>query len=310
MAYRIKKGDDGVQDAVRRIADEQLGRALEEFDDPELSLAGRIHQVRKRCKKLRGLIRMVRPAFDGYGDENRAIRDAARMLSGVRDAGTLIATYDAVADHFADEIERRSFGPIRARLTRDARKAREDPGLEARLAEVGRALAAVRERAAGWKLDETGFGAVGGGAGKTYKRARRRMEAAWAEPSDAAMHAWRKRVKYHWYHARLLRPINPPMMEPEAEAADRLSDLLGDHHDLAVLDARLHESPGDFGPATDVDAFRALVGGRRDALSEQTLELGRTILAERKKALVKRWGGYWKVWAKGDVDPGRLLVKP
>ncbi len=88
MAYRIKKGDKSVQAGLRRIADEQIGRALGEIDDDDLDFAEKVHQVRKRCKKLRGLIRLVRPAFDDYSAENGAFRDAAQMLSGVRDTRT------------------------------------------------------------------------------------------------------------------------------------------------------------------------------------------------------------------------------
>jgi CHAD domain-containing protein len=142
--------------------------------------------------------------------------------------------------------------------------------------------------------------------GKTYKRARKAMQAAWAEPTDAAMHEWRKRVKYHWYHVRLLEEMNPEMMRPRAQAAHDLGDLLGDHHDLAVLEARLAEL--EIGPGTDLDAFRALLAGRKAELAEEAFALGRLMLAERRKALVKRWGGYWAAWQKGKDAPERLLV--
>ena len=295
VAYRIKASDGDVQDAVRRIADEQLDRALREIERGERDFAERVHQVRKRCKKLRGLIRLVRPAFDGYAAENRAIRDAARRVSDLRDADTLIATYDAVAGHFADQIDRRAFAPIRARLTRDARGLRDDPTTPARIEDVRRALEAARERAATWTLDESGFAAVAGGLGKTYGRARARMRTARSNGEDEAMHAWRKRVKYHWYHARLLGDIFPAMLDAQAQVADDLSDLLGDHHDLVVLDARLREAPGDFGTATDLDAFRALLRERKDRLAAEAFGLGRLLLAERRGALVARWGRYWRV---------------
>lgn len=309
MAYRIKKGDKSVQAALRRIADEQIGRALGELDDDGLDFEERVHQVRKRCKKLRGLLRLVRPAFGGYDEENAAFRDAARLLSGVRDAGTLIETYDAVADHFAGRIDRPAFAPIRARLTRDAQAVRDDPRTAERMARFRTEMEAARHRAADWTLDEDGFDAVAGGLGKTYKRARKRMRDAWADPTVEAMHEWRKRVKYHWYHARLLVDLNRGMMEPHVDATDDLSDLLGDHHDLAVLDARLGEGGADFGAATDLEAFRALIHQRGRALQDAAFAKGRLILAERRKALVKRWRGYWAAREAGDLEEGDLLVK-
>lgn len=308
MAYRITAGDGTVEYALRRIADEQIGRALAELARDGTDLDTRVHQVRKRCKKLRGLLRLVRPGFGGYGRENAAFREAARAISTLRDTGALIDSYDAVTGHFGAGIDRRAFAPIRARLTREARRMRENPDTAERIADVASELSAARQRAAHWTLDKNGFDAVSGGLGKTYGRARKRMEEAWAAPDVETMHAWRKRVKYHWYHARLLRSANPAMMEPHLSAMDRLSDLLGDHHDLAVLGARLDEGAEDFGPATDVKAFRALVAHRMGALEAAAFSSGRLVLAERRKALVKRWKGYWR---DGDVGPcdASLLVK-
>jgi CHAD domain-containing protein len=309
MAYRIKKGDKSVQAALRRIADEQVGRALGELDDDQLDFDKRIHQVRKRCKKMRGLLRLVRKSFAGYGDENEAFRDAARLLSGVRDAATLIATYDGVARHFSDQIDRRAFAPIRARLTRDAKAVRNDIRTIERMSIFRTEMEAVRHRAAGWKLEDDGFDAVAGGLGKTYRRGRKRMQDAWADPSAEAMHEWRKRVKYHWYHARLLASVNPQMMGPLVEAVGDLSDLLGDHHDLVVLDARLRDDAEGFGTATDIEAFRALIAQRQQDLADQAFAKGRLVLSERSKARVKRLHGYWDAWSGGDVEPSALLVK-
>jgi hypothetical protein len=100
--------------------------------------------------------------------------------------------------------------------------------------------------------------------------------------------------------------MNPEMMGPRAEAAGRLSDLLGDHHDLAVLEARLVEV--EIGPGTDMEAFRALLARRKAELAEEAFALGRLVFAERRKALVKRWRGYWAAWQEGKDAPERLLV--
>ncbi len=307
MAYRIEASDEDVQAAVRRIACAQIDRALSEIDDPENGLDETVHQLRKRCKKLRGLLRLVRPAMTGYGPDNAAFRDAARRLSDFRDADALIETYDALMAHFEGAADRRAFGPVRARLTRDARADRQTGDPEVALAEVRAALVAARARAAGWSLDADGADAIAGGLGKTYKRARKAMQRAWASPSDEAMHDWRKRMKYHWYHVRLLQEANPEMMRPRAGAADALGDLLGDHHDLAVLESRLDAAPDDFRGA-DLETFRALLRQRKAALEEEAFAQGRVLLAERRKALVKRVKAYWKTWEKGKDAPARLLV--
>ena len=46
-----------------------------------------VHDVRKRCKKVRGLLRLVRPGLGpDYRRANADVRDAARELSSLRDA--------------------------------------------------------------------------------------------------------------------------------------------------------------------------------------------------------------------------------
>lgn len=309
MAFHIKRSDDDVQSALRRISDSQIGDALDEIASGTLPFDERVHQVRKRCKKMRGLLRLVRPVLPDYSDENACFRDAARLISGVRDADTLIETYDALTGHFDAQIDRRAFAAIRRRLTEDAKEVRRDPEVAERLETVRQILIEARRRASEWTLEDTGFCAIGGGAGKTYKRARRCMVEAWNSPGAEEMHQWRKRAKYHWYHARLLREIRPAMMAPHEAAAGELADLLGDHHDLAVLEARLRDAPADFGPNTDLDAFLALLARRKRVLEDRAFELGRLLMAERRKALVKRWKGYWKAWQADEAEAGKLLVK-
>lgn len=67
MSFSFRRSDGSVEAAVRRIAVRQIDRALEQIEAPDLEQAARVHEARKRCKKLRGLIRLVRPVFDGSG---------------------------------------------------------------------------------------------------------------------------------------------------------------------------------------------------------------------------------------------------
>lgn len=75
-----------------------------------------VHQVRKRCKKLRGLIRLVRPEFADYSAENAEFRDAARRLSPVPDARAILECYDRLIDHFGHQVQQDTLGAVRAQL--------------------------------------------------------------------------------------------------------------------------------------------------------------------------------------------------
>ena len=49
------------------------------------------------------------------------------------------------------------------------------------------------------------------------------------------MHEFRKRAKDLWYLLRLLAGAWPGLLDPSAEQLHELTEMLGDHHDLAVL---------------------------------------------------------------------------
>jgi len=148
MSDRFYAGEP-IATGMRRLAHDQIARALGELEDPELDLHETVHQVHKRCKKLRGLLRLVRPALAGdtWSRENAALRDAQRLLSDLRDAAAHIETLDALLASGAGRVDTQVVETARAELmTR-------------------------RERSAGWELEGDGFGAVGPGITDSYRRA-------------------------------------------------------------------------------------------------------------------------------------------
>lgn len=296
MSYRFRRDDRTVRAAVRRVALEEIGAALDETRDPALGVEDRVHQCRKRCKKLRGLLRLVRPGFDGYVLENAAFRDAAALLAGVRDQDVLIETCDHVSVHHGDKADRPVATAIRQRLIEARRASSDEAGLEERLERFRQAMEAARTRAGEWDIGGEEFAAFAPGLRVTIARARRAMRAARDDPAPHAMHEWRKWVKYHWYHARLLQGIWPGPMAAHVAAAGELADLLGRHHDLCVLQSTLAEQPGHYGDPDGVRAFAALAARQEKSAARAAFRKGALLLAERPRALTRRWGAYWTCW--------------
>ncbi|PQA89187.1 CHAD domain-containing protein [Hyphococcus luteus] len=290
MAYSFKHSDKPFEKGLRRIACSQIDKALEELGTRERAEA--IHQVRKRCKKLRGLIRLVRPGFPAYAKENAAFRDAARLLSDARDRTAMIEAFDRIAGHFEDKLEADALAPIRRQLE-DRRDDLDDDAVGENLTRFRAAMLAARKRAEGWTIECAGADAVEGGVEKTYARAVKAMAEAEDKRTGEALHDWRKRVKYHWYHARLLKRAWPPLMEAEADAADALSDILGDHHDIVVFEEKIENGALKADGAAG-DLFRGLLKARREALEAKAFDMGAALCAEKPKALAKRWIAYWR----------------
>ena len=298
MGYSLKP-NESVESGVRRIAQEQLKAALEELQSDELERHKAVHQVRTRCKKLRALVRLVRPVFADYELENAAFRDAAGSLSGVRDAESTIQAFDKLLKHYEEELENATFASVRAGLDQRRRKLiKEDVDLDERLEKVAHNLKAAHERAGDWSLQSKGFDAIEDGLIKTYRRGRDAMAAAYEDRTAENFHEWRKRAKYHGHHVRLVREVWKSLMKQRSKALKELTDLLGDDHDLAVLRQLLLEDPDTFGKCRTVQATIGLLDRRRLELQDQAESLGKRLYAGSPKKVGQRTRRYWKVWRK------------
>ncbi|WP_084395956.1 CHAD domain-containing protein [Henriciella aquimarina] len=294
MAYSFKHADESVEAGFRRIAKSQLESGLEELRGDTLSRPEKVHQIRKRCKKMRGLLRFVRTAFEDYSEENKTLRDAARTLSGVRDSKAVLESLNDLEHHFGTELKKAALDPMRKPLE-SRREAVDESEVEEKLADMRLIFREALERAEDWSLDETGADAFSASVAKTYSRARKAMEKARKSGKTEDFHEWRKRVKYHWYHARLIRKVWPPVLEGWASEADKLSDDLGDHHDLAVL----VEAAEDLIPdKTDtLELVGALCAARQETLAERCFRRGGKMFAETPDAFAARWTKYWDLAA-------------
>lgn len=296
MAYRIRK-TKSVQQSIRKVAREQIDKAIGEITDEKRDRHDTVHQVRKRCKKVRGLIRLVRPVFNDYQLENKFFRDTARELSYVRDAQSIVECCDDLMERFEDQVDVDTFSSIRDELAGRRQKIADDKvGLEDKLDQVLDKMREARGRVDEWRINDEGFSAVEGGLMKTYRRARQGLHNAYENPSTESFHEWRKRVKYHRYHARLLRRIWPDMMNVQRDAGKELSDLLGDDHDLAVFRQTLLDDPDRFGRKSELQAVIGLIDHRRGELQREAQPLGRRLFAEKPKRLASRLRSYWDVW--------------
>lgn len=277
---------------MRRIADEQVARAIESLEHASSDVEEAVHDARKRCKKLRALLRLVRPGFaKTYAEENRFFRDLARGLSDLRDAQVLNQTVTGLTGD-AKRAARELMDPIATWSRHRRAEALESCDLSDRIDRTCEALQAARRRIAEWKLSEPAVAHMSGGLAKTYKRARNRHRDAVAKPEPERLHEWRKRVKYHWYHCRLLKEAWPEGLKPRTDALDRLADLLGDDHDLVVLAAELGDAEEEF-PEASLRFARELIMRRSRDLRDKAFSDAPKLFVETPEALARRFEGYW-----------------
>jgi CYTH domain-containing protein/CHAD domain-containing protein len=296
-AYRLLADEDaatGVRRAIASRLEKAAGRLREPLDGDALAEA--IHGARKDLKKARAALRLVREEIgeETFTRENRALRDAARMLSASRDAEVKLETLAALVEGGAGDVP-----PGPAALWHDALSADRDRIVDAggdQIDAAVEAIEAVAGRAPEWPLHHTGWKLLSPGLDTAYTEGRDAFEALPARPSFEAVHELRKRGKDLWYQLRLLRDAWPALLEPTAEEIHEFTDLLGDHHDLAVLTQDL-ETREEFGSAHK-NVLREVIAAEQHALLIDALGLGERIYAEKPGPFGRRLRAYWRAWRR------------
>jgi CHAD domain-containing protein len=303
MTYRMDP-TRATGDEVRRIARDEVGRALLQIEDPDLDHGTTVHEVRKRCKKVRALLRLVQDVAPKLRRrENTAFRDIARTLSDARDADVMLETFDALTSDAGGALGSESRARLRQALV--ARRERAVPGqgeLGERLRTAEELLRSAEERIDAWSLPAKGFEAIEPSLRRSYERARRAAKAALAKPSTTRLHEWRKRTKDHRYHVDLLRDVWKPLLDAHRGELHRMTDLLGEDHDLAVLRETLLEEAGGTDPLAGLTTAVELIDARRASLQDAMPPLGRRLFADKPGAYVRRLRAYHEA-ARAETEP-------
>jgi len=282
--------------------------AVSGFYDGEEAFGEAVHSARKSTKKIRALLRLVRSEIGDkvYRFENKAMRDTARLISGVRSAAVMVNALDDIQVLYGSLLAEGTFEETRERLTvnRDRVEARamEDPELVPR---VVANLERAHSRYASWPTDPhardvygTGirdsYATIGPGMKATYRRGRAEMVVAYQAPSPTSFHRWRKRVKYLKHQMEIITPLWPEVVLGMVITLDRMSELLGEDHDLAELLETLSGRPELCPNPVERSLLRALAEQRRSDLETASRILGRRIYAESPAALKGRFGAYWE----------------
>jgi CHAD domain-containing protein len=286
MSYRLDLTAP-VPDALRAVLVERLEHAHDALRDADPDAAAEaVHGARKDIKKARALLRLARPALpEGtYRSENEALRDIARSLTAAREADVLAETFELVAARLVGRVPELELDALRVRVAELAAALRptETGGAGAIPEQTVSALAAAAARARALELDGCDTDTLVAGSVRAYARGARALAVAQDDTTPANLHDWRKRAKDLWYQQRLLRDAWPEVLKAQADAADQLTKLLGDDHDLAQLAEHLPDEPAVLEAITEL----------RAELQAGAWQLGRRLYAEKPKAFGRRLARY------------------
>jgi CHAD domain-containing protein len=291
VGFRLKAGEP-VSSEVRRIVLRQLDLAASELvsiGDPESDEA--IHDARRRVKKIRAIIRLVRPVLDKAHRSDPDLRRVSRLLAPVADGQGVIDTLNQLLHRYRKHLPRKTASAIRSDLVARSKHIDQKAANNGVLKIAKKTLRAERERVKRWRLSADGFRAVAPGLKESVRRARAAMVAAWMKPTAAHHHAWRRHVKNHWFHVRLLEERCGDRLQPYQRHLEALDGALGEYHNLVLLREVL------VGDTTlqrrEVARCLGIVERYQRALRRNAQVLGMRIYNEKPRRFVSRVKQLW-----------------
>ena len=300
--------DEPLGRGLKRLGVEAIDEAISGFYEGEEMFREAVHTTRKSTKRIRSMLRLVRYEVGErvYQFENAWMRDTARLLSEVRTSSVMVQGVADIREMYGPLLAEGTFDELLERTTiyrdRTEQRVMEDPDIVPRVVSN---LERARGRYETWPTDPDarsvyGIGirhdyrAIGPGLKATHARGRHQMVAAYQAPSPESFHRWRKRVKYLRHQMEILTPLWPEVIVGMAVTLDRISELLGQDHDLAELLQTLAGRTDLCPNPMERSLIRALAEQRRADLQTASRILGRRIYAETPSALAVRISAYWE----------------
>ncbi len=292
MAYKLDKSYP-LKKSITTVAIEEIEGCLDSLES--LNVHEAIHDIRKRLKKLRALVRLVRDELgeDNYKSINIFFRDLGRELSDLRDLTAYMETVELLRSRYGDHIYVNFFNSI----IREVKKERDE--LEAKLRAEGffsnhlmEKLSYARKEMIKWPVESDSIRIILPSIERVYKRGRKAMNNAYDNPEKEIFHEWRKRVKYLWYQTLLLQETWPEMFETLEQEIHLLADYLGDDHDLMELNDKLKLDGFNLEDGNQKELVHALVQEYSEHLRENAKTKGELIYAEKPGRFTDRIGKY------------------
>ncbi|MEN6625737.1 MAG: CHAD domain-containing protein [Candidatus Sumerlaeia bacterium] len=245
------------RNALLRVVEQRRRRAERHVADASKDLTRAVHELRRICKELRALWRIVRPLVgeETFSRENLRLRDAARGMAGARDAVVMLDTLERMRRCRRGRAARAEWREAATALREQVARAHGESLAPASVESLEPAFTGMLEavRATHDELQKIQPGESGitwqPGVEQVYRQGRKRMKQAYASGVDADFHNWRKSTKYLFYQLRLLERMKLARPGKRVKALNSLEKLLGRDHDLVLLRERMISlAAGDHAP--------------------------------------------------------------
>ncbi|QFU09813.1 hypothetical protein PARPLA_00624 [Rhodobacteraceae bacterium THAF1] len=297
----LQPDDADIAAGVKRIALARLDAALAALGNGALPVDRKARLGRTHLKKVRGLLRLVRPILPDHPAQNLALRDAGRIVVDLCDSVEMVTAIDRFADLLIDGLGHDAAVSLRAAIAQQAEKRLRGDDVPDLLQRFQIALLSARERVLDWPtiMDRD---ALERALAKTHRRADRAVALAVTDATPQRLHVWRTQTAYHRTHVRLLRVTMPGPMEAHLALADALLDGLADTRDATLLDAILSQQDGAV-PDDALAKARLALSEEQDRLRPILFDIGAALMADTPDSFARRVAIYYDIWRSGRLIP-------
>ncbi|RWK41786.1 CHAD domain-containing protein [Mesorhizobium sp.] len=291
MSYRIDPRLP-LTGEVRRILAEEIGKALVHLDAARDRPEQALHKCRRQLKKIRALLRLVRPGDEVFcSTENQCYREVAALLAEPREATALIETIDRLAKNFPEQSADGGLDAVRDTLVARQHELHGGAGLGAAIAAATAACEDGISRIDKLALPdqpEQAADVLAEGARINLRRARKALDKAGSRGDADDFHDLRKAAKTHSMHLSLLGRLWPTPIKTRRKAVDELGEKLGELHDVFVLRNLLDGGARPLGSPQETRLLSKLLKRSEKSLKKTCLAAAADLFGDRPRRSTKK----------------------
>jgi len=302
---------ESVRNGLIRIGRRKAMEALQRIEQPKKAdRTEDIHFVRVQCKRLRALLRLLKPVtnVEAVQRENTRLRDAGRALSGFRDAFVAGETFQRVFEGAAPRHMRDASRLLAMKQAHT--KSKQD--LDLALKECAKALHHIADEFRQLPFSSRGWAALAPGLEKSYRRARKDYERCADHDTShlgECFHDWRKGVKELTYQLEIFENVDNKDLRQLRKNFRRLGSLLGEDHDLVVFAEHVREREKHYAGLANFRPVRKRLRKRLKELRAKEFDLARKLLADKPRVWLLSLSDCWKLWKNPDAGDVVLTIE-
>lgn len=258
-----------------------------------------VHEVRKSCKRVRAVLRLIRDdiGYSAYYRENRRFRDMSRLLSETRDYEALCHSLDYLRSREVDDKISRVYSELSAALVHSRDVALNALKKDKKVfQQIEKEIGEARKKINLFSFPSENFEVILPGLVRTHKKWKQHFAVCLGEAHEEMIHNLRKKSKYLMYHMQILRPVFPEIIKGYAGTLNKVSGKLGDHRDLYLLRQQVPRLLDNKYPGSVTDHIDSAIEKEMNDKLETAVRAGRYLYLEKTGRLMDRIHNYWKIY--------------